>query len=265
MLPQLGVFTYLIGFFLFVLGLFSVSQFIGAFRTDVVDSFLSGYEISLRPVRFLIGIILFSAFCNAVLLIPAAAEFFCNVQANVALTMHRLCLIFLSLCSVSLVLLGLIVFLRLCNCNLPSLCLKDLPIASKIFELAVVGKKEVILLSIAIGAFLYSSVSSEYIYDTGLYHFPLVKHLVEFGPEIGLGNLHSRFAFYNIQLFGQVPLQAFCLDKTYVSPSLNILFFLGLLMFAADSILGTIRAEAKTSLQQDPNFKAVPAYIKIIY
>ena len=57
-------------------------------------------------------------------------------------------------------------------------------------------------------------------YDTGLYHAPFVQHISSLGLEWNLGWLHSRYAYFNIFLYGQ----AF-LSKSFqgidLLPSLN--------------------------------------------
>ena len=71
-------------------------------------------------------------------------------------------------------------------------------------------------------------------YDTGLYHLPLINHLNQIGLEWNLGWLHSRYAFFNLLLYGQGALSR--LAGTVALPSLNGLVLTGTLLFLAENL-----------------------------
>ena len=71
-------------------------------------------------------------------------------------------------------------------------------------------------------------------YDTGLYHLPLINHLNQIGLEWNLGWLHSRYAFFNLLLYGQSALSR--LAGTVALPSLNGLVLTGTILFLAENV-----------------------------
>ena len=228
---------YFIGFVLFGIGLFSGSQLIGGKRAHLSHSLLSKYQIPLRPLRFLLSIIIFCGLCNLVLLIPSVLEVLLDISSSLALVFHQIGLILLVVVTFLIILVGVVAVLNHSGyltyaakrCKMIGFSQVLLPIKIKQLELF-----SIVLASLA---YFYEALfPNSLIYDMGLYHLPFVKHLVKFGPEIGLANLHFRYGFYNIQLFGQAPLQAFSLSSTQVSPSLNILFLAAILVFAYQTI-----------------------------
>jgi len=233
-LQHLTLLLYLICFFLFGVGLFVAGQMLGDEKKNTAQSVYDNYEIPLRPLRFAIAIVLFSGLCNTVLLFPAALETILNLTAEAALTAHKICLAILATTVIALVLLGCISAGRIC-CHLPG-NYASLGISSQSSSkwLNKIQETELFFIALSCALYLYTTLrfTDGYTYDTGLYHFPFVNHLVQFGAEIGLANFHSRYAFYNIQLFGQAPLQLLAFSKSLVAPSLNILFLASFLMFA---------------------------------
>ena len=77
-------------------------------------------------------------------------------------------------------------------------------------------------------------------YDTGLYHLPLINHLNQIGLEWNLGWLHSRYAFFNLLLYGQSALSR--LAGTVALPSLNGLVLTGPLLFLSEHVKRNSRA-----------------------
>lgn len=77
-------------------------------------------------------------------------------------------------------------------------------------------------------------------YDTGLYHLPLINHLNQIGLEWNLGWLHSRYAFFNLLLYGQSALSR--LAGTVALPSLNGLVLTGTLLFLSEHVKRNSRA-----------------------
>jgi len=69
-------------------------------------------------------------------------------------------------------------------------------------------------------------------YDTGLYHLPIITHLQQIGLEWNLGWLHSRYAFFNLPLYGQAAIAR--VAGSVALPSLNGLVLAGLLLFLLD-------------------------------
>ncbi|UPM49248.1 hypothetical protein MY494_07770 [Synechococcus sp. A10-1-5-1] len=90
----------------------------------------------------------------------------------------------------------------------------------------------------AIGVILYLFLlwltPRSFTYDTGLYHLPLINHLNQIGLEWNLGWLHSRYAFFNLLLYGQGALSR--LAGTVALPSLNGLVLTGTLLVLAENV-----------------------------
>ena len=90
----------------------------------------------------------------------------------------------------------------------------------------------------AIGVVLYLFLlwltPRSFTYDTGVYHLPLINHLNQIGLEWNLGWLHSRYAFFNLLLYGQGALSR--LAGTVALPSLNGLVLIGTLVFLAENL-----------------------------
>jgi hypothetical protein len=237
MLQNLALLPYLIGFFLFGLGLFVCGQLAGEIGFNLNSSTSQQHKIPLRPLRFILAIIIFSAFSNAVLLFPALLEALFGLNASIAIRFHQVGIVVLAGCVLALVGIGSVAVLRVCGWKL------DVFNKYKHFRPVTYILKnsiqipELLFVALAVSFYYYNTLGSGYVYDTGLYHFPFVKHLVHFGAEIGLANFHSRYGFYNIQLFGQVPIQSLAFGETLVAPSLNILFLAAFLMFAYASIM----------------------------
>jgi hypothetical protein len=238
-LQPLVLLILLLGFFLFSLGLYETSLRLGSAVFRSVD----GEDAkSMRAVYFALGIIGFAGLCNAILLVPSLAEVILRLSAASALALHRASLLLLMAVVVALSVSGLL--------GLAS----RFPVLSQ--GLAAVRKpaflarwfngdsdpSALFFLSLALSTYLFNSIRGDYVYDSGLYHFPLINHGREFGLEIGLANLHTRYAYYNILNFGQIALQAFSPNAELVSPSLNQLFLAIALMSAYDAIKGSLTA-----------------------
>jgi len=71
-------------------------------------------------------------------------------------------------------------------------------------------------------------------YDTGLYHLPVINHFKEIGLEWNLGWLHSRYAFFNLLLYGQAAIAR--LAGTIALPSLNGVVLTGLLLVLINEV-----------------------------
>lgn len=228
---------YLIGFFLFGLGLFICGQLIGEVGYNLDSSTSHQHKIPLRPLRFVIAIIIFCAFSNAVLLAPALLEALFGINASIAIRLHQVGMIVLTGCVLTLVAIGSVSALRACGSKLNVLDKhKHHRTAASVLN-SHIKAPEFFFVALALAFYCYNALGASYVYDTGLYHFPFVKHLVRFGAELGLANFHSRYGFYSIQLFGQVPIQGLAFGETLVAPSLNVLFLAAFLMFAYESII----------------------------
>ena len=235
------VFPYFLGFFFFAVGLFSLGQVIEKNKISTSYSIYNNFQIPLRPLRFVIAIVIFSGICNAILILPAVAEGAFSIQPQTALALHQVGINILKLLVVLITCLGL--------CSMMS-NLKILPLnigylklttGNLIFRVKRLKVSEIFFIALACSSYFYNTIfKNPLVYDMGLYHLPFVKHLVQFGPEIGLANLHDRYGFYNIQLFGQAPIQSLAFNEVIVSPSLNILFLAGLMAFAYQSIESSI-------------------------
>ena len=99
-------------------------------------------------------------------------------------------------------------------------------------------------LQAAVGICLYGLLlwltPRSFTYDTGLYHLPLINHLNQIGLEWNLGWLHSRYAFFNLLLYGQSALSR--LAGTVALPSLNGFVLTGTLLFLSEHVKRNSRA-----------------------
>ena len=82
--------------------------------------------------------------------------------------------------------------------------------------------------------FLLWLTPRSFTHDTGLYHLPLINHLNQIGLEWNLGWLHTRYAFFNLLLYGQAALSR--LAGTVALPSLNGLVLTGTLLVLAENV-----------------------------
>ena len=237
MVSEIILVPYFIGFILFGVGLYSGSQLIGTKRALSSYSLLSKYQIPLRPLKFLISIVIFCGLCNLILIIPSMLEALFGIASSQALTFHQIGLVLLGIVSFLIVFVGAVAVLNLFRyLNYNRKYYKAISF-SQIFLAIRIKRLELFFILLASLSYFYQALFLDsVIYDMGLYHLPFVKHLVKFGPEIGLANLHFRYGFYNIQLFGQTPLQAFAMSPSQVSPSLNIFFMAAAMIFACETI-----------------------------
>jgi hypothetical protein len=178
-------------------------------------------------LQLLFALVIYSLLCNALLLIPALLQL-AGLPQNWIPELHQLALGACLALSMGLALIGLLSLLR--RYGIVSLgWLKQHPFPAA-------KNKALMSIAISVGAYLVLTQLNVISYDFGLYHLPYVNHLVKFGPEIGLANLHSRFGFYNVQFFGQAPWQLMTGQPTLISPSLNIIFLSSLFLHFAPSI-----------------------------
>ena len=243
LLAGFPVLVLLFGFFLFATGLFLLSQLLFT-RLLAQPS-----EQGSRAARFLLGLLLFCGFCNAILLIPALLEATLGLDGSAALAIHRAGLAILALVVIAIALAG---SLGIAAASPRLTALLAEPHASRwrrCFSAGPAARSTLFFLALAVGAYLFNALRSDFVYDTGLYHFPFVNHVKTFGLEIGLANLHTRFAYYNIQQFGQVALQLFSPKPDFAAPSLNLLF-LAALLIAAEETIRQAQARAQRSIGQ---------------
>ena len=83
---------------------------------------------------------------------------------------------------------------------------------------------------ILLSGLLFTIHPRTFTYDTGLYHAPFVQHLSSLGLEWNLGWLHSRYAFFNIFLFGQA-FASKAFHGLHLLPSFNSLLLISTLTF----------------------------------
>ncbi|MFN9644904.1 MAG: hypothetical protein ACK6BG_07260 [Cyanobacteriota bacterium] len=180
-----------------------------------------------QGLAMIIGIIAYCLVCNLLLIIPASLQML-GLPGVAVPMLHQLSLA----CCLALTLaISSVGMLSLLRSSWPSDLLwfpRSIPQPSK---------EALIAIALSSGVFLVFAQLNSISYDLGLYHFPYIKHLLDFGPEIGLANLHSRFGFYNTQFFGQLPWQ-YLLGKSSnaLSPSLNILFFSSFLLHFIEAL-----------------------------
>lgn len=99
-----------------------------------------------------------------------------------------------------------------------------------------------------------------FVYDTGLYHLPFVNHIGKFGMQEGLASLDMRYGFYNLNLYGQIALQAAHVDKYTISPSLNILIIACLFYFFSLHIVDQFKRKNIPKSSQDKGLNHILMY-----
>jgi hypothetical protein len=230
LLAGFPVLLLLFGFFLFATGIYLLSQLL--FARLLAQPGAQGSPAA----RFILGLLLFCGFCNAILLIPALLEAALGLDGRTALAIHHACLAILALAVIAIALAGSL-GIAASSPRLTALLPEQQASRWRRFSPAGdAGSSALFFFALAVGTYLFNALRSDFVYDTGLYHFPFVNHVKTFGLEIGLANLHTRFAYYNIQQFGQVALQLFSPHPGFAAPSLNLLFLSALLIAAADAI-----------------------------
>ena len=178
----------------------------------------------------LLGVLLSYAIgCNGLLIVPALLEVL-GLPAPWRLGLHHLALAGCLALVVAVALIGALALARAWG-----------GIGSRWrFPFPVPDRLSLAALAISGGTYLILAQLNVNSYDLGIYHLPYVNHLVSFGPELGLANLHARFGFYNVQFFGQVPWQLLSGDPGLISPSLNIIFFQAFLLHFFSAILPSV-------------------------
>ena len=175
----------------------------------------------------LLGVLLsYAISCNALLIVPALLEVL-GLPAAWMLGLHHLALAGCLALVAAVALIGLLVLLRAWG-GVGSQFRHPFPGP---------GRLSLAALAISSGTYLILAQLNVNSYDLGLYHLPYLNHLVAFGPELGLANLHARYGFYNVQFFGQVPWQLLSGDSGLISPSLNIIFFQAFLLHFFGALL----------------------------
>ena len=172
------------------------------------------YPIPISPVLTLITLLIFCVFTNFLLLLPYFGHSL-NLPLEYVLKLSSFLKIFLKTITYFFCILGIYDFLNLAKTY------KTFEFRSKKF---CIGLYISLILSFLIYYFLAPKLPELILFDTGYYHYPLVKHLSAFGIEKGIGNLYPGYAIYNLNLFGQVPFHNLFATSEYLSPSINIIF-----------------------------------------
>ena len=201
---------------LFIFGIKSISSNF-LYKNRVINYNAKLANSSNLAITTLVGLFIFCILSNLILLLPSIIFFIDNSFKHfnflVSFSLNILKLLFLLISFYGLVdLLNIENFIR-----------KKGKLNSKINT-----NRNLLQVSL-ISSLLYllaspKSISSGIFYDTGLYHLPLINHLIKFSIEPGLANLHFRYGFYGLSFFGQVPIQSFSESSNYLSPSLNIAY-----------------------------------------
>lgn len=179
------------------------------------------------------GIILFVVtvsyclLCNAVLIIPSLLQFL-GISGDWQASLHLVAVACCVGITALLVGIGILSLNRGLGMRLFS---------GKPFPFPPPSRNAMACLAVSAGIFLVLAQQNAISYDLGLYHLPYINHLVAYGPELGLANLHARFGFYNVQLFGQTSFQTLTGHPGMLSPSLNIIFFAAFLLHFINAIL----------------------------
>ena len=98
--------------------------------------------------------------------------------------------------------------------------------------------------------------------DTGSYHLPYVNHIAYFGIEKGLVYFNNKFTFYYLTAYGQTPFQIILkyltlsipnISEKMISPSLNILYFSGFLIYIKENFIENRFSYDKSNKKHNSN------------
>lgn len=187
----------------------------------------------------LAGVIAFSIFCNLLLIIPTLLEWISGVPGRWILPLHQLAVALITALTLGLTWTGVVCCLRP-KTTLAERAGGDETGLRLLSRLPSVDRLTLTILSVVTAIYLTAVRVVGMNYDTGLYHLPSVLHFLHYGPEIGIANLHVRYSFYNLQLFGQVPWQNLSPGERILSPSLNLIFLAAFLLACSDEIFHRI-------------------------
>jgi len=110
------------------------------------------------------------------------------------------------------------------------------------------GRKEAMLGVVLMAGFIFLTPRT-FTYDTGLYHLPFVQHINRLGLEWNAGWLHTRYAYFNIQLYGQAALhRILAVDGAGMLPSINVLSLTATILYLIELIQCQINKIAIASL-----------------
>ena len=214
---------------LFAVGLLTVG-------TLLVRRFTSQEQVDSGNC-LLLGLLAYMLLCNIALLAPpflqvlplpfAASEWLAISAHQIAMTL--LVVIILFLASVGILLQAPLVNpLRVKVISLP---------VYRHFKNIDVKPLDTAIILIAVSCFWFVVVKGDGMNgDTGLYHMPITFHLGRIGLEWGVANWDWRHTTYSAFFYGQAPFQMM-VGNVYASPSLNILFFASLLLYAKNQLL----------------------------
>jgi hypothetical protein len=229
----------LVLFGLFTIGLGSTVRLLLLRSANGHASYNRSFHLETwEGLSLIVGLLSYAIICNALLIIPGLFELI-GLPNSWMPGLHKASLAVCLAIALALALIGALAVLCQRGGGADSFWLR-LPIPPP-------TKRALVTLGISGGAYLILAQLNTNSYDLGLYHYPYVNHLVQFGPELGLAHLHARFGFYNVQLFGQAPWQALCKLGT-LSPSLNIVFFSGFLLHFFEAIVPSSVEGSRRSL-----------------
>lgn len=180
----------------------------------------------------ILGLLVYMLTCNAALLLPPLLERLPFAAAgSVAQISHSILILSLEALIIALAAIGLI-------CQVPAVNRKHIFRQNLVLRsIRRINSLDLSIIIVAILCYWFVVVKGDGMNgDTGLYHMPHVFHLGKIGLEWGLANWDLRYTTYSILFYGQAPLQELA-GSAYASPSLNILFFASLLMYAKEAIL----------------------------
>ena len=227
-----------VGFFFFLLGLLPLARFtlgwLGCGRIWGLSEWKSGQDEGLLLV---VGVLIFCLVCNGLMLTPSILEWLFSMSASSALSFHQAVIWALRLLVVTLAFLGFVSLVpSLSSTHGLHQSTSGKQVAGPAPPLIPPGKgfrfQALAVLAVYLTTAQYLAALN---YDTALYHYPAVAHFLQFGPELGLANLHFSLGFYNLPLFGQAALQSFMGSREILSPSLNIVFLVALASVLCES------------------------------
>lgn len=234
-----------LGFFFFSVGLLAGARLFARASAERSHALRHGESLPASPpesgtlnsgLLLLAGVIAFSTFCNLLLIIPSLLEWVSGVPGPWILPLHHLAVALITALTLGLIFIGVVCCVR------PQTTQADRAGSDEkglrwLSRLQSVDRLSLTILSMVTAIYLVAVQVVGMNYDTGLYHLPSVLHFLHYGPEIGVANLHVRYSFYNVQLFGQVPWQNLSPGERIMSPSLNLIFLSAFLLTCGHEII----------------------------
>ena len=234
-------------FLLFSLGMFSAADESLSFLNKKINK--NHYYFFSKSILYLLLISFFCISCNGIFLITPLIDYTNIFSLKVVFFIKKL---------TDLILISFILLIIIKGFLYLKYSLKDKIITFRDLNIIKISNEDessrlnnkltFIFLGLPIIYYIFFFPTSllNLIGDTGYYHLPYVNHIASFGIEKGLVHLNWKYPYYNLTLYGQIPFQVISnflrqfmpnISDSLISPSLNILYFSGFLLYLKENFI----------------------------